>query len=218
MGAIAFVTGVSGTVGSSVAARLDREGFRVRGLVRGDRASPVGCDTMRGDLVDRGVLYAAARGAELCVHTAAERSSNRATCRRSNVEGVTNLVDALVSSGCKRLVHISTISVYDDSGGPVFDEDSILRGESGDAYGDSKAESERIIAAAAARGLLAIILRPGLVASMHPRSRWGPLAIQRAAATSESILPFPELPYVHVDNLAEAVVLAAQAPGDRGRA
>ena len=87
-----------------------------------------------------------------------------------------------------------------------------------DPYGPSKAESERIIAGAAARGLAAVILRPALIASMHPRSRWGPLAVDRAAASPASILPFPEIPHVHVDNLAQAVVLAATTPAARGRA
>jgi len=34
-GAVAFVTGVGGNIGSVVAGRLAREGWRVRGLVRG---------------------------------------------------------------------------------------------------------------------------------------------------------------------------------------
>jgi nucleoside-diphosphate-sugar epimerase len=173
---------------------------------------------VRGDLADRGALIDAARGAEICVHCAAERSGDAEACRRANVGGVANLVEALLAGGCGLLVHISTISVYDDAGGPTFDEDSPLWSGNGDPYGDSKAESERIIAAAAARGLKAVILRPALVASMHPRSRWGPLAVERAAATTASILPFPELPYVHVDNLAEAVVLAARTPDAAGRA
>ncbi len=218
-GAVAFVTGVGGNIGSVVAGRLAREGWRVRGLVRGG-ASPVG-ETVRGDLGDHRTLVEAARGAELTVHCAAAFSNDVEACRRSNVEGVANLVDALLAGGCPLLVHISTISVYDDAVGPDYDEDSALWSGDGDdnAYGRSKAESERIISAAAAtRGLSAVILRPALVTSMHPRSRWGPQAIERAATSPSSILPFPELPHVHVDNLAEAVVLAARVPGARGRA
>jgi nucleoside-diphosphate-sugar epimerase len=218
-GGVALVTGVSGNVGSAVAARLARAGWRVRGLVRGAGASPLAeTETVRGDLSDPGVLAAAARGADLVAHCAAEFSGDLDACRRSNIDGVANLVDALIAAGCPRLVHMSTVSVYDDAAGPDFDEESPLWSGNGDAYPGSKAESERIIAGAAARGLDAVILRPGLIASMHPRSRWGPQAVERAAASAASILPFPQLPYVHVDNLADAVVLAARAPAARGRA
>ena len=220
-GAIALVTGVNGNVGSTIAARLVREGWRVRGLVRGPNTSPIFFETARGDLADRGALAVAARGVDLTVHCAAAFSSDAEACRRSNVEGVANLVNALFAGGCRLLVHVSTISVYDDAVGPNFDEDSALWSGSGaaDVYGRTKAESERIIAAATAtRRLAAVILRPALVASMHPRSRWGPQAVERAAASPASILPYPEVPYVHVDNLAEAVVLAARVPAARGRA
>src|SRR6185436_7648345 len=102
-----------------------------------------------------------ARGVDLTVHCAAAFSNDVDVCRRSNVEGVANLVDALLAGGCRLLVHVSTISVYDDAVGPDFDEDSALWSGDGDTdvYGRSKAESERIIAAAAAtRGLSAVIL------------------------------------------------------------
>jgi nucleoside-diphosphate-sugar epimerase len=204
-------------VGGAVAERLARDGLRVRGLVRGAGDAPCG-ETVRGALADRAALAAAAGGADLCVHCAAERSGDVEACRRANIEGVANLVEALRAGGCRLLVHVSTVSAYDDAGGPDFDEDSPLWTGNGDPYGNSKAESERIVTAATAVGLAAVILRPALVASMHPRSRWGPLAVDRAAAAGTSILPFPELPYVHVDNLAEAVVLAARTPAARGRA
>jgi nucleoside-diphosphate-sugar epimerase len=212
-----LVTGASGNVGSTIAARLAGEGCRVRGMVRGVDPSPAG-DTVHADLADRRALAAAVGGADLCVNCAAEFSGDAEACRRSNIDGVVNLVEALRAAGCRLLVHISTISVYDDDAGPDYDEDSPLWTGAGDhPYGPSKAESERIIAGAAARGLEAVILRPALIASMHPRSRWGPLAVDRAFASSASILPFPEIPHVHVDNLAQAVVLAATAPAARGR-
>lgn len=219
-GEIAFVTGAAGTVGSAIAARLARDGWRVRALVRGAGTPPASVsETVRGDLGDRAALTDGARGAALCVHCAAEWSGDRAACRRSNIDGVANLVGALLDGGCRRLVHISTISAYDDAAGPNFDEESPLWADDDNPYGGTKAESERIIGAAvAARGLEAVILRPALVASMHPRSHWGPLAVERAAATTDSILPFPELPQVHADNLAGAVVLAARAPAARARA
>jgi len=135
------------------------------------------------------------------------------------VDGTRCLVEALAAAGRRpRLVHISTVSVYDDAAGPEYDEESALWATTEGAYGFSKAEAERLLRTAAGRDLASIVLRPPLILSMHPRSRWGPLAIARARTEEGCLLPFPELPYVHVDNLVDAIVLAANAPVTGGRA
>jgi nucleoside-diphosphate-sugar epimerase len=203
-GRAALVTGATGTVGSVVTRRLASAGCRVR---------PVS----RRELGDPALLWRAARTSDFVVHCAGATLADLTECRRANVDTTRNLVSAALAARCT-LVHLSTLSVYDDGVGPTFDEQSRLWTQPGSVYGFTKAEAERIVRAGGARGLAAIILRPGMVLSMHPRSRWGPLALERARASGDSILPFPEIPYVHVDNLAEAVVLAASRPAARGRA
>jgi nucleoside-diphosphate-sugar epimerase len=189
----------------------------VRALVRGGGQAAAG-PVVAADLTAPDTLAAAASGVDLAVHCAAVVSNDLEECRRTNVQGTQNLVDALIACGCRLMVHVSTISAYDDAGAPNFDEDSPLWTAPADPYGFTKAEAERVVRAAASRGLSAVVLRPGLVASMHPRSHWGPLAVARAGASDHCILPFPEIPYVHVDNLGEAIVLASSTPAARGRA
>ena len=203
-GRSALVTGATGTVGSGVMRRLAAAGCRVRAV-------------SRRELGDPALLWRVARTSDFVVHCAGATFADLAECRRANVDTTRNLVSAALAARCT-LVHLSTLSVYDDAAGPEFDEQSRLWTQPKSAYGFSKAEAERIVRGGGARGLAAVILRPGLVLSMHPRSRWGPLAVERARATSGSILPFPEVPHVHVENLADAVVLAASRPAARGRA
>jgi len=204
-------------VGSAVATRFTHDGHRVRALVRNGAKLPAG-ESVPGDITDQGALALAARDVDLAVHCAAVVSDDLDLCQRINVQGTQNLIDALINARCRLLVHISTISVYDDAAGPDFDEESPLWSLPTNAYGFTKAEAERAVRRAGSRGLSAVVLRPGLVASMHPRSRWGPLAIARASASDGNILPFPEIPYVHVTNLVDAIVLAATTPVARGRA
>jgi nucleoside-diphosphate-sugar epimerase len=212
-----LVTGATGSVGGAVVERLARDGHEVRALARGDGA-PAGAEIVRGDLTDRTAVAAAARGVALAVHCAASVSNDLAEATRVNVDGTRALAEALVAAGCPRLVHVSTLSVFDDAGGPDYDEESPLWTAPDGAYGFTKAEAERLLVGGFAGVLATTILRPSLIASMHPRSRWGPRAIDRARTASACLLPFPELPYVHVDNLVEAIVLAARAPEARGRA
>lgn len=218
-GATVLVTGASGAVGAAVSARLAREGARVRGMARTAR-SPGAADFAEwaeADLADPSSLVAAARGADLAVHCAATRSSDRAEAERVNVTGVAALADALIRAGCRLVVHVSTLSVYDEAAGTEVDEESPLQASPDETYGFTKAASERILRAAAGRGLGSVVLRPGMVLSMHPRSRWGPLALERARQSPGSILPFPEIPFVHVEHLADAIVRAVRNPTAHGR-
>lgn len=196
--------------------RLARDGHHVRALVRGGAEAPAG-QVIAADITDPDALAAAASGVDLAIHCAAVMSPDLEESWRTNVQGTRNLIDALIGRGCRLMVHVSSISAYDDVGGPNFDEESPLWTEPTDAYGFTKAEAERVVHGAASRGLCAVVLRPGLVASMHPRSRWGPLAVARASVSPDCVLPFAEIPYVHVDNFVEAIFLAASTPAARGR-
>lgn len=208
-----LVTGAGGTVGSAVVERLLKERARVRALVRsGDTPLAPGVEQVLGDLRDPASLRRATEGVQLVVHCAAAVSPDPALCTIVNREGTHRLLQAMEAGGCRALVHVSTVSVYDYRAGLQFDEQSPVWTEPVDAYGFSKAEAERLVLEACGRGLGATILRPTLVLSMHPRSYWGPLALERAHATTESIVPVAEIPYVHVENLADAIVLAARGP------
>src|SRR5258708_6509734 len=101
-----IVTGATGALGSAAVARL-AGGAKALGL----------------DLRDRNAVRGAVRDAQFAVHCAAAISDDLELSRAVNVEGTKNLVDALTEVGCELLVHISTISVYDDSTGETtFDE------------------------------------------------------------------------------------------------
>lgn|GEM_PF-3953508 len=86
-----------------------------------------------------------------------------APARRPSVEGTRALAEAALAAGCRRLVHLSTISVYAMDGLDVVDEDSPLLGRdraAQDPYGVSKAEAERALAEVGERGLAPVVLRP----------------------------------------------------------
>ena len=213
-----LVTGATGTVGSAVVARLLREGARVRGMAR--RAGSIdGAETVVADLADVGSLGRAVDGCDVVVHCAAEVSRDVDACRAGNVDGVRNLVTALGGAARRaRLVHVSTVSVYDWRRGFDFDEESPQWPPADvavDPYGVTKAEGERLVEAAAVPW---VILRPVMVLSMHPRSYWGPKVRERARASEQPVMPLATVPYVHVDNLATAIVLAATSERAVGRA
>jgi nucleoside-diphosphate-sugar epimerase len=213
-----LVTGATGTVGSAVVPRFVQEGVQVRALVRSREAQVPGARAVLGDLGDADGLTRAAEGVDALIHCAAALNDDPAACRHLNVEGTRHVVEAALSSGA-RLVHVSTVSVYAHRAraGEVG-EDHPLRTGPPDDYGHSKAEAERVVQAAVGRGLVAVVLRATVVLSMHPRSYWGPLALERARTSPAPVMRLAQVPHVHVTNLAEALWRAATRAEAAGRA
>jgi nucleoside-diphosphate-sugar epimerase len=129
--------------------------------------------------------------------------------RRVNVDGTRAMVEAAERAGVGRYVQISTISVYARGPEGTLDEDAPLKQE-GDPYGFTKAEADRVVLAAMERGLPAVILRPGAVLGAHRTSTW---AVTMPARIRDGLVKLRGdgreiIPWVHVDDLAEAVLLA----------
>lgn len=213
-GSTVLVTGATGFTGSFVVGRLAEAGVEVLALVRRDVDVP-GATTVRGDLLEPGSLSAAVDGADAVVHCAVAYRLGYAEAERLTVAGTRALAEAAMAAGCRRFVHISTISVYDFRHVDVVDEGTSLFGlDMADAfpYGVSKAEAERALAAVAAQGLPTVMLRPPAILGPHPRCGWT-FDVARRVARGELTHAGDErekLPYVFVENLADAVALALE--------
>lgn len=212
-----LLTGGSGFVGSRVARRLVAAGRRVRAIVRAKGAAPELADPavsgsieeIEGDFMRPEVAGPAAAGASAVVHCAATGGPDMETARRVNVEGTRAMVEAAERAGVRQYVQISTMSVYVRGPEGTLDEDAPLKQE-GDPYGFTKAEADRVVLAAMERGLPAVILRPGAILGAHRTSTW---AVAMPARIRDGQVKLRGdgreiIPWVHVDDLAEAVLLA----------
>jgi len=219
-GSTVLVTGATGFTGSFVTARLIEAGADVRALVRRDVEVP-GATTVRGDLLEPGGLAAAVEGADAVVHCAIAYGLGYEGAERLTVEGTRALAEAARTAGCRRFVHISTISVHDFRDVDVVDENTPMFGlDMAEAfpYGVSKAQAERALAAVAARGLPTVVLRPPAILGPHPRSGWA-FGLARRVAQGKLTHAGDDrekLPYVFVQNLADAVMLALASPTAAG--
>jgi nucleoside-diphosphate-sugar epimerase len=228
-----LLTGGSGFIGGHLAAGLAAAGARVTALVRrrGDHPGlgAPGITQLEGDFVDPGTARRAVEGAALVIHCAAVLGDDLADARRVNVAGTAGLAAAARAAGCRRFVHISTLSVYDwESGREIFDESAPLKSvvksyahtpAASPYYGLSKAEGERALAEEMERGLPATVLRLAAVLGVHPTSSWAVLVPAKVRAgqvplTGDGSDP---LPWTHAENVRQAVLLALARDAAAGR-
>lgn len=218
-----LVTGANGFVGGRIAARLVDEGAGVRALVRRPGEATIldrpGIDEIAGDFTDPDDARGAVDGVDAVVHCAATSGEDLEAARRVNRDGTRTIARAALDAGARAFVHISTGSVYGDREADNDVAEDNPRKEEGDPYGLSKAEAEREVERAAEEGLRTTILRPPAVLGWGPTSTWG----QRIPARiRDGEPPFDpgagtSFAWVHVDDLAEAAVLALRDEAAAGR-
>lgn len=217
----ALVTGAAGFLGRRLVARLRAEGRSVRVLVRrpvAAYAQDAGIQTVIGDLGDPRIVDHAVQGVGVVYHVGAAMRGGPRDFEAGTVWGTRNVVDACLKHGNRRLVYVSSMSVFDHAGrapDAVMTEASAYEPhpEWRGAYTQTKLNAERHVRdAIEQRGLPAVILRPGQIfgpgaEKVTPNGviglagRW--VAVGSGAQT---------LPLVYIDDVVDALVQAADAP------
>ena len=148
-----LVLGGSGYVGSRLCALLAGSGWATPVGASWRRPIP-GIEHIRLDTRDAAAMRASMRGIDAVVNCVAGSGAAIA-------DGARVLTVAALAAGCRRLVHLSSMSVY----GPVegrIDERTRLDGSLG-WYARAKCEAEHHAAAFADGGGAAVVLRPGCI-------------------------------------------------------
>jgi nucleoside-diphosphate-sugar epimerase len=216
-----LVTGAGGFLGRHVVDRLRARGDTVRAVVR--RPDPVlaGEDGVEMAVADlrSDPLAPALDGIDTVVHLAATMAGDEFTMFAGTVGGTERLFEALRRSAVRRLVLVSSFSVYDwlrvkgrlNNGSPLLENPW-----AGGGYAAAKIWQERLARRmAATTGIALTVLRPGFIWSLD-----GPLPACFGIALGRMfcvIGPWRRPPLTHVTNCADAVAAAVAAPGAANR-
>ena len=219
----ALVTGATGFLGAATVARLRADGISVRALVRSAGALSDADERCVGDLRDPDSLARAVEGVDWVIHAGARVSTAGPweEFEAVNVRATEALIARATAAGVGRFVHVSSLSVYGvPADGATISEDSAYDDGAGERgfYARSKLAADQLAAAAMRAGAAVTIVRPGL---LYGPGRTPPLARRVAAVGPLRVLlasPDYLLPLAYVDNVADAIVLAARTPAARGRA
>jgi nucleoside-diphosphate-sugar epimerase len=218
------VTGASGFIGGHLVRALGASG-PVRAILRTPAEVPGASEVaVVPDLRDRAALEVALEGARAVIHAAGRAHVLRETSRdplqdfrRANVDTTRALYAAAAAQGLRRLVLLSSVSVFGRGGGARLDEHTIPAPDT--PYGISRLEAEQVIAGESADSVAGTILRLPLV--YGPGMKGNPLRLFRLVDRG---MPLP-LGGVHnlrsllyVGNLVAAVAAVLEpASSVRGR-
>ncbi len=225
-----LVTGGAGYIGSMLVRRLLDRGYRVRVLDRllyGDRAirgvyGHARLEMVVGDFRDRGVVARAVRGVDAVLHLGAivgdpACAIDEGFTIRTNLDATRLLAEACVRQGVRRFVFASTCSVYGASD-DMLDESSALNPVS--LYANTKIAAERVLRGMRCADFAPVILRFATAYGHSYRPRFDlvvNLLTAKAVTEGEITIHGGEQwrPFVHVDDIARAYILAVEAPAAR---
>ncbi|MGI9326648.1 MAG: NAD-dependent epimerase/dehydratase family protein, partial [Pseudomonadales bacterium] len=208
------VTGATGFLGRYISTALLKRRARVvgavRSLERGADLSDQGVVLRTADLLDAAALRSAFQGVDAVVANAALiLADQKSDFVRINVDGMGNLLRAAVEANVRRLLVVSTVSIYrhngknnDENATQVPYTEEMLQRQ---PYGATKAQAEVLAWNAADKaGLEVTTVRPGYIYGrgahvIETFRAWlgGPVAL---------IPCYRRIPLAYAGDVAEAIV------------
>lgn len=216
---IVAVTGGTGFIGKRLLERLSARGDTVRVITRRPEAIEKfpRIETFKCDLQTASVeeLAGILRGADVFYHCAGQIVDESAM--RTLHVGATRKLTEAASGHIGQWVQLSSVGVYGPLVGGIVTERTLPapRGE----YETTKAEADRLVLESSARGnFKCTVLRPSNVygAGMNNRSLYGLIEMVRRGLFFFIGSPGAAANYIHVDNVAEALLVCGTTPHGTG--
>jgi len=143
-----FVTGGTGFIGSHLVEHLIKKysadvHVLVRNFTRASQISRFPVKMFKGNILDKTAIANAMKGCEYVFHCAYGNTGNPVQQKEVNIKGTENVLEESLRQNVKRVVHMSTISIYGETKDGDLNELS-PRKYSKEVYGDSKLEAEKI--------------------------------------------------------------------------
>ncbi|MFM7427774.1 MAG: NAD-dependent epimerase/dehydratase family protein [Elainella sp.] len=219
-----FVTGATGFLGRYTVAELLRRGHQVRAAVRSQSSVPAWqaqpqLQVVAVDLAQLESLATALAGVDVVIHLAAAKTGDWQTQYASTVTATKTLLQAMTEAQTRRLVAISTFSVYDYlhlPAGATLDETTALEPHPNrrDIYAQTKLEQEARFREFGQTNSVTI-LRPGIVYGRD--ALWNASLGAKKGNLWLQVGGQATLPLIYVENCAVAIANAVEQEAAIGR-
>lgn len=214
-----LITGATGFLGGALTRRLHSMGWDVTALGRNpaklNKLEDDGIRAVRADISKKDQVTASFSDVELVFHCAALPSpwGNFEKFYQANVIGTRNIVQACLQNNVKRLVYVSTPSIYFDYNSRIAVKENDPLPEPISHYAHTKRLAEEEIDKGFAQGLA--------VVSIRPRALFGegdtvifPRLLSRLKSGRLPILGDGEniVDLTYIQNVVDALLLCAESP------
>lgn len=216
-----LITGATGFLGGALAHRLHGMGWAVTALGRNpaklNELEDAGMNPIRADISKKSELTEVFKGQEIIFHCAALPSpwGNFEKFYQANVIGTRNVVQACLENKVKRLVYVSTPSIYFDYNSRVGVKEDDPLPEPISHYAQTKLLAEEEVDKGFANGLAVVSIRPRalfgegdtvIFPRLIPRLKTGRLPI---LGDGENIVDL-----TYIQNVVDALLLCAESPAN----
>lgn len=222
----ALVVGGTGFIGRRLVEQLVAKGHGVRVLTRGVAGAEAllghtGAEIMQGSHGNPDDLVRALAGIETVYHLAKADGGSWDEYLRNDVEPTRRLAEAALAAGVKRFIYTGTIDSYASAkASDVITGDTPLDPAiaTRNLYARSKAACEALLNDMhRTQGLPLVVFRPGIViGGGSPPAHWGVGRFNSATDVEYWGEGTHPLPFVLVDDVADALVRALDAPEIEG--
>ena len=220
-----LITGGTGLVGQHLVRALQQRGDTVRVLVLPTENTSWleerGVKIYRGNICTPSTLTAPMRNVDTVFHLAAMQGLwvPITEYHKVNVTGTENVCRAVLASGARRLVHVSSWTIYGMARGKPLTED-IPPAPWNDPYWITKAQGDLLVQKMITKDHLpAAIIRPGTIFGAGDRLNFGRIAEKLCSGKGLIIGSGRNaLPLVYVTDVVQGLLLCADRDQAQGQA
>ncbi|TSJ45676.1 NAD-dependent epimerase/dehydratase family protein [Fluviicola chungangensis] len=204
-----IITGATGFVGKHLLTFLDPTKYQYTLLTRNPdklSANPEGFSVVCGDLNDPESLKKAFRDQDILINLAAE-VRNQELLEQTNINGTQHLIEAIRSSGIKRVIHLSSVGVV----GKGYSSEPLRVNENElptpqNRYEQTKLRSEELLLEVHKMQVELVVLRPtNVFGEMHPFNALNNLLNHIQSGKTMVYTKQAQVNYLYVGDLCQSI-------------
>lgn len=180
----AFITGATGFIGQPLTREMIRQGWEVFALVRNSDSpqaqvlAKLGAKFLQGDITNKTTFHHHLQNMDLVVHNAGQYEYGldekaKMKMQAINCTGTTNILSSATEHQINRVLYVSTVQAFGDSGKEMQDEHFTRKSIPRTVYEKTKTEAHQIANDFRKQGLPLIIVNPNGVIGPNDHSVFG---------------------------------------------